>query len=408
MSKLQSQNKRKKVFTLIAVIGSIFLSFLLSELLLRVIYKAPLLTAPVNSLQNHGEYGIFNVPNYEGIFRTSAGLTHIKINAEGLRDHERNIEKDRSTLRILALGDSYVWGHGVEFDDLFLSITELKLKKYLSSHFDESLRWTNADVVKVGVGGWGPANQLAFLKNEGDRYDPDVVVLCFFTGNDYADSLDPYQFAEYEGVRILRTSKLNITWKRRMHLWGRKHLFTYGLVADIGKWIIKGRKDPNPEDVYFLNNCRVTQSERRTHEENTTFTIVNEFKRYCAEKKYSFYVLILPSRIEFDENWAREIMKKYKIKNSEIDLDLPTRKIRDYCEKNSIIHFEFLPVARKEVKNGLQGHFVSDSHYSPALHSVLGEFLFQKILVTINNHGLDSKGEQSHPPDKPAQAPVCR
>ncbi|MBN1295727.1 hypothetical protein JXA80_03040, partial [bacterium] len=60
-------------------------------------------------------------------------------------------------------------------------------------------------------------------------------------------------------------------------------------------------------------------------------------------------------------------MKKYKFDDSEIDLDLPTRKIRENCEVNNIIHFDFLPlvhipegVVKKEVKNGLQGHLVSD------------------------------------------------
>ncbi len=377
--KSQINFSRKLIFILILLSVSTFFSAAVSEIVLRLIYKVPLLTAPINSLQNDPDLGIFNTSNFQGLFRTTANVTHVKINSDGLRDHERTFQKPKSTLRILALGDSYVWGHGVEYDELFLTITESKLNTYLESRKLSFNHWTNADIVKAGVGGWGPANEFAYLLTRGHRYDPNVVILCFFTGNDFNDSMNPFQFVEYKGVRILRSSRNSISRARKIHLWLRKHLLTYGLIADVGKWFILGRSNPHPEDLSFINNCSNTFFANNPKAMTTTFGILRNFKNYCSEKKYEFYVLILPSRVEIDKKWAKKIMDQYGIDEAEINLDRPTKTIEKFCRNEGIKCFNFLSTARKEARKGQKIHLVSDSHYSAVLHRVLGQYLFEQI-----------------------------
>src|SRR4051812_25159 len=40
------------------------------------------------------------------------------------------------------------------------------------------------EALNAGVDGWTTLNELAWLKAEGLRYEPDLIVLMFYTGND--------------------------------------------------------------------------------------------------------------------------------------------------------------------------------------------------------------------------------
>src|SRR5438874_1371459 len=82
------------------------------------------------------------------------------------------------TLRVLSLGDSHTQGYEVRQEATFSAV----LERYLRSH------GVRAEVLNAGVSGYSTAEELAFLENEGYRYQPDVVVVAFYA-NDFEDNL---------------------------------------------------------------------------------------------------------------------------------------------------------------------------------------------------------------------------
>jgi len=111
-----------------------------------------------------------NVPN-----RTATTRGHrLSINSLGLRDREYSYEKPAGTRRILVLGDSFTWGYGVSDEEVFTEVLERRLQS----------QGRNWQVINTGVSGWGTGQQYLFLKSEGLRYQPDVVVLAFYLIND--------------------------------------------------------------------------------------------------------------------------------------------------------------------------------------------------------------------------------
>ncbi len=91
-------------------------------------------------------------------------------NSRGYRDEERSLAKPAGTHRIVALGDSFAWGAGVEFEDAYPQ----RLQRMLRRRRRE--RW---EVVNLARPGMNTVEQAAQLAEEGLAYDPDLVLLGY-------------------------------------------------------------------------------------------------------------------------------------------------------------------------------------------------------------------------------------
>ena len=111
-------------------------------------------------------------PNSEGFYRD--GITAIG-NKFGHRDDEVNLEKEANVCRIVVLGDSFTVGAGVRQEDAYPQI----LERLLNEDFEYSV-----EVINTGVGGWAPFHYAQYYEYYGRKFNPDLVVIGFFVGND--------------------------------------------------------------------------------------------------------------------------------------------------------------------------------------------------------------------------------
>lgn len=119
----------------------------------------------------------------------------ITINSQGLRDVERSgYAKPANTFRILLLGDSYVEGLRVPLEQTFGKV----LERELNAAAPAGLRF---EVVSAGVSGWGTDQELLWLRNEGLKYQPDLVLLAFFPGNDFQNNSEALEAANMGSVQ---------------------------------------------------------------------------------------------------------------------------------------------------------------------------------------------------------------
>lgn len=101
----------------------------------------------------------------------------VEINSHGLRGPETTYEKPAGTFRILNLGDSVAMGWGVREEDTY----GRRLERWLNEHGAVDQRY---EVINAGVPGWNLENALAYLKAEGLKYQPDLVLLDLTIVND--------------------------------------------------------------------------------------------------------------------------------------------------------------------------------------------------------------------------------
>jgi lysophospholipase L1-like esterase len=108
---------------------------------------------------------------------TDRGLDyHIRINDLGLRDRERAIAPAAHRRRVLFLGDSFVFGAGVE--------AERRCTDRL-----EALLGPDVEVWNAGVSGWGTDQEFLFLCREALDWHPDAVVVGLCMLNDVLNNM---------------------------------------------------------------------------------------------------------------------------------------------------------------------------------------------------------------------------
>jgi hypothetical protein len=90
--------------------------------------------------------------------------------ARGYRDLDRPLAKPKGVRRLLALGDSFTWGVGVEFEDAYPQ----RLERGLTHRRGET--W---EAVNLSLPGMNTVAESAQLSAEGFAYDPDIVLLGY-------------------------------------------------------------------------------------------------------------------------------------------------------------------------------------------------------------------------------------
>jgi hypothetical protein len=92
------------------------------------------------------------------------------------------------------MGDSYTEAMQVDLEKSFVKILESLLK---ADPPDPALRY---EVLNMGMSGYGTANEYFLYTSEGVRYNPDLLILAFVTGNDFRNNsrkLDRYPYRPY-------------------------------------------------------------------------------------------------------------------------------------------------------------------------------------------------------------------
>jgi hypothetical protein len=94
-------------------------------------------------------------------------------NSLGFRDFEYPEEKLPKQFRIFAVGDSFTQGGGVNFDDTYPK----KLERYLN--FMGNIEKITYQVLNLGVPGRSTNQELELIKEQAERFDPDLIILGY-------------------------------------------------------------------------------------------------------------------------------------------------------------------------------------------------------------------------------------
>ena len=133
------------------------------------------------------------------------------INSHGLREREISLLKPTNTFRILALGDSFTYGHGVRSAETYVKQLEAMLNRKLGN------RGTRFEVLNAGVPGYNTHQELIHLQEVGLLYHPDLILLGFTMGD---AELGYFGLKNAEGQ----------TWPIQLKEWVKEHFALYQFI----------------------------------------------------------------------------------------------------------------------------------------------------------------------------------
>jgi lysophospholipase L1-like esterase len=162
-------------------LAAVVLAFVLAEGIARVAFPgwAPRTARLTDFWRYDPRYGWSHIPGAHGTFRSHGVDADVVINTKGFRGPEVSYDRTPGRPRVLFLGDSFTWGFGVGFDDIFAA----RLQRLVPG----------LEAVNLGVSGYSTDQELLLYQDEGRRYRPDLVVVVVA----YNDSLGNDRTVEY-------------------------------------------------------------------------------------------------------------------------------------------------------------------------------------------------------------------
>jgi hypothetical protein len=125
----------------------------------------------------------------------------ITTNSAGMRGRrEYSVEKPPGVRRVCLLGDSFVFGFGVNDEEVVGAVLEDALRARGRA------AGPRYEVLNFAVSGFGQAEELVTYRHKVRGYGPDVVVLFYFD-NDVANNVMSDLFAVGEDGELLRTGR---------------------------------------------------------------------------------------------------------------------------------------------------------------------------------------------------------
>ena len=371
MGKITKKFKEYQFISLCIVL-SLIVSLCTLELMVRVFTNQGLMNRyayPKGLYVNNfagADVGVYFTPNFKGEFAKGEISGQISINSKGCRDYEREYE-GQGKFRILALGDSFTFGHGVEFEESFLTILETSL----------NLKKDSFEILKCAVPGGNPSHYLKFLKYEGYKYNPDLVMVNFFLGNDVLTQITN----KYENNAP--SAKTRLVWKIKNFLKINSQL--YGLLVDR----IKGQ----PRLLNFfvkygfglslglsetggLDIMKKHYSEREEKAWDRTFEFLEEIQKLSK----NLLVVALPGREQYKLTLRKSIADRLGYDLNDFDTDVPNKKLGSFLKKQKIYKIDLLNDFEEHYKiGGTPLSFQLDPHWNREGHKFVASALFEEI-----------------------------
>lgn len=321
-------------------------------------------------------------PGASGWYRDE-GEAFITINDQGLRDRPHAFEKPEDVIRIAIIGDSYAAALELDAELAFWSVMEKELAS--SPQFPAG---REPEVINFGMPGHGTAQELLTLRHRAWAYDPDVIVLAFYAGNDIRDNsraldrgpMRPY-FVLDNGDLVLDDSfatepgfLARSTALARAYYWIAPHVRTVQLLQKV-----KARR----------YQARVIAAESGGDEQDreaaweVTAALLATIRREVAD--HGARLLVVGVTMDIQVHPYAEVQRAFAERIGVEDLLYPNRRLAELAEREGFAWLDLQPqfkafAQEQQVYLHGFGEPPGEGHWNAEGHRLAGELIARKLL----------------------------
>ena len=316
------------------------------------------------------------VPGARSQLVTSEFDVLVSINSQGHRGPEFATEPGAGR-RIVAVGDSFTYGWGVADDETWPS----RLEEWLTQHGPEDVEVINAGF----AAGLGPDTYYLYLKEIGLGWQPDVVVVGFFVGNDvefHGSAGGALEWSEVDDaglpLRIRRGSYELVDDTRRVELVQRRYrvpVLRESHLAQAAATLLRRWRPPQPDFNRWL--YRASYEERTSEKVEVTQRLFAAMADLCREAGVELIVVMIPAREQVHPDLYDFTGIDYM---RDADLEKPQRLFAAFFEEQGIRYLDLLPGLRAAAPQSF--YYPIDLHWTPAgtqwAAETVGQFLVEQ------------------------------
>lgn len=315
--------------------------------------------------------------NYQGRLTRPDFDTRIAINSLGYRSPEFSRDKGRA-YRILAVGDSFTFGWGVE--------TEEAYPARLAALLHERLPSKQVEIINAGFAAcYSPDTYYLYLKTEGLALKPDLVLVGIFVGNDLdSEFAFENEWIEKDSAGLpLRIRNVNqqvvdnfllprrIPFRYRAPLLRHSHVFQ-GLF-DVWWEIaprLKSWRAGTAMTVYAQDDSNVPFIYRRQYADRTKQVyqrvemLLTAIDRMTHDSGAQAVFVVIPDNVQFSE-------APYGAAG---DITRPQRELGEFFDLHHMAWIDLLPWM-KDRREGRRLYLEHDGHWNATAHALAAERL---------------------------------
>ncbi len=331
-------------------------------------------------------------------------------NQFGFNDRDYPLQKDQNKFRLLVVSDSFNWAGGKEGN--YTALLEKKFENYYGQN--------QVEVINVGYPGTHTGEQLAMLKKYGLQYNPDLVVLGFFAGNDFRDAdperkriivngiyldIDKKDELIIFGYPIIGKSRflmfLQQKYKVYQELQKAKQdsakMLSSSLVASLNLAsapIVEREKSPGilSKKAFLrveksrLKFCKIKDllGGQRDKNINYIFQSILEMQKLLKSRNVEFLVAIYPDEYQVNDELLNEIFAEYDdLKRESYNLTCQQEILRKFLEANDIPYIDMLDRFKIE-QNNHPLYLLREPHWNSAGNLLAANILFDYLVKDID------------------------
>ena len=371
------------------------------ELGIRWFCPPPFEPRTPNLYMPHPALGHVMRPSVTEIYRTREFETLIRTNTDGFRGNDHGA-KGASTVRIVGLGDSFTLGAEVDEGETYLSLLEALLNDRA-----DTLRY---ETINLGVRAYGTQQEILTFLQKGLNYEPDVVILQFYTGNDLyenpprmipyevangfivppADPARPESRAGRNGARVETSSKQTNRLPVLFNAWLGEHSKLYVVCRGRYRGLIErwrayraqsdGDKPKQTPLMKWMKFATQPYSVSETADMRNRWAIVDNLLRDLSELSalHGFRVFLMD--VPLVERIDPDVFEAWGLDPALFDPLKPERRLRAMAERYG---FALVPLCRafstvtRTQTDRL--YYPEDGHWTRSGHQLAAQILYEAI-----------------------------
>jgi hypothetical protein len=362
-----SSRSPNRWFALIAIGLGLFLAFVIGELGVRLFVdfadEQPGRVAGVDP-----EHPTRFLAGTSHRYRSQEFDYTVEFNRFGRRDIDWDAATIQEPSNILFIGDSFVLGNGLEYEETIPTQLEGQLAE----------QGREAQVFNFGLPGGGPPEYLALFEEAvQEGFAASTVVVMLFVGNDFYPSvLDNPAFDAERRKELIRRREAAPTpgFRSQLIQFVRLRLAQSAAAVD---WALRV-SDLLGIQVYSSPTSYIFQR-RLLPEQQKTFDAIlaslDGMRRLADESGRHLLVVVTPNRVQVENNNA--------LTTATMEAAAPNRRIMQLCEALEVQCLDLLPLLTQETLESSEAlYYPIDRHLTPRgaafVTSAIGALLLER------------------------------